>query len=121
MDWYKGHFLQIVALELFKEMWGKLQSIRQNFVKTLLERYFFYSNQISKSHYCPNLQSRRMDEHFPSLLYRILYESVWQPEVFLSILFIIVVEINIEVLKILVSFCILFGSHIEYVCDSKFE
>ena len=109
----KGHFFQIIAFQLFQKMRTQLESIIQHSMQSLLKRYFLNANQVPQRHHRANLHRRRVYKHLPTIFYRISDKPIGQPEILLGVLFIIVVQIDIKVLKILVSFGVLFGSHVE--------
>lgn len=109
----KSHFFQIIAFQLFQEMRTQLESIIQHSMQPLLKRYFLHSNKVPQRHHRANLHRRRVYKHLASIFNRISDKPIGQPEILLGILFIVIVQIDVQVLKILVSFGVLFGSHVE--------
>ncbi len=62
-----------------------------------------------------------MNENLSAVLDRILDKPVGQPEILLGVLLIVIVQINVQVLKVLVSLCVLLGSDVEHMRDSQIE
>ena len=60
-----------------------------------------------------------MNKNFSGILDGIFDKPVGKSEILFSILFIVIVQINIQVVKVLVSLCVLFGSHVEHMRDSQ--
>lgn len=62
-----------------------------------------------------------MDEHSTSLLNRVSDEPVWDSKELFGVFFIVVMQINIQILKILLSFCVLFWAYIQNMSNPKIQ
>jgi len=62
-----------------------------------------------------------MNKNFSCIFDGIFDKPVGKSEILFSILFIVIVQINIQVVKVLVSLSVLFGSHFEDMRDSQLE
>ena len=93
----------------------------QDQLQALLHGSFSYSDQISHANYSCQLHVRGMDEHLSSFHNGPFDEPVGQPVELFDIFFGVVVEIDVEILEIFGSFCVLFAGNIEDMGDAKFE
>lgn len=62
-----------------------------------------------------------MDKYLAPILDGISNESIGEPKILLGIFLIIIVQIDIEVLKILTTLGVLFGGDVEHVGDAELQ
>ncbi len=109
---YKSHLLKIITFYLLHEMRSNLHLALQHQLQTLTHRSFSHPNQVTNSHHCSQLKVGSVNEHFPLLENRSFDEPVCKPVEFFDILLRVVVEINIQILKVFGSFSVLFAGYV---------
>ena len=102
-------------------MGRQLQPILQNPMQPLLKRHLLNANQVPQRHHRTNLHRRRMDKHLPPIFNRVSNKPIRQPKILLSILLVVIVQVNIQVLKILATLGVLLGGHVEDMGNAQLE
>jgi len=120
-QWDKGHFFEIVALDLLHEMRSYLQFSIQYQLKALLHRNFRYPYEVAHRNNCSQLQVGSMDKHFSPFCEGIPHEAVGQSVKLFDIFFGVAVEVYREILEILMPFCVLLTCDIQHVGDAQLK
>lgn len=113
---HKCHFLKIIAFQLFQEMRSQFHAAFQHSCQSLLERHLLNANEVPQDHHSPQLQHGCMNKNLAPFFYRTSYEPVRQSEKLFSILLITIMQVNVQVLKVMFPPSVLFWSHIENMC-----